>query len=364
MLTLLLALLLQQPAGRLSPQRLWEAQLPTPSFSVSVAPGGMCTAVLLQTSAEVRDEAGRRMWASPVSIDPQDAGWTRIVLSPQCDWTATSINRTGRPPVLHIFNKDGFRASFTLDGMLGLQPNGTNVSSLAISPDGKLLAVGFEGGLVWVVGKNGVLQNRLGPFSASEIEVTFTADSKRLLMKGWSVTGLLDFDGTWWWKADARNLAASDNLSVFAALTAPMHGPQRGEVSIVNSQGRTVWSEVAWNARMAIAPDGSFVALSTTSPKQHHSPSAVPDFMDSPEVWLRDKAGTVLAHRSFNGNVVGVSSDSRCVVLQADTDLVGVNRALKEVWRLRNAKSPQFEGNIIVENLGNSLRASRMPGCK
>jgi len=50
-------------------------------------------------------------------------------------------------------------------------------------------------------------------------------------------------------------------------------------------------------------------------------------------------------------------------VLQADTDLVGVNRALKEVWRLRSAKSPQFEGNIIVENLGNSLRASRMPGC-
>jgi len=365
MLTLLLAILLQHPAGLPSPQRIWEAQLPSRAFSLAIAPGGTCTAVLLQTSAEVRNEAGQRMWAQPVAVDPQDAGWSRIAVSTQCDWTATSVNRTGRPPVLYVFGKDGSRAILTLDGMLGLQPNGTNVSSLAISPDGKLLAVGFEGGHVWILGKNGVLQHRLGPFSVPQIDAAFTADSKRLLMKGWFATGVLDFNGEWLWQSSARNLAASDSLSVFATLTAPMHGPQGGEVSIVDSMGRTVWSEVAWNARMAIAPDGTFVALSTSGSKpQHRGPSAVPELMDAPEVWLRDRSGNVLAHRSFKGNVVGVSADSRCIVLQAETDLVGVNRELKEVWRMRNPKAPQFQGSIILENLGNSLRASRVPACK
>jgi hypothetical protein len=365
MFTLLLALLLQQPSGVPSPQRVWEARLPSRAFSLSVAPSGFCTAVLLQASAEVRSETGQRVWASPVSVDPQDAAWSRIVISPQCDWTATSINRNGRPPILHIFGKDGSRHTYTLDGMLGLEPNGTNVSSLAISPDGKLLAVGFEGGRLWIVGRNGVLQGALGPFSAPQIDATFTPDSKRLIIKGWLATGLMDFDGSWVWKSSARNLAASNNLSLFATLTAPMHGPQVGEVSIVDTQGRTAWSETAWNARMAIAPDGSFVAISTTFAKsQHRAPSTVPELMDGPDVWLRDRTGKVLAHRPFKGNVAGVSSDSKCVVLQTESDVVGVNRELKEVWRMRNAKSPQIEGNLILENWGNSLRASRMPACK
>jgi len=85
---------------------------------------------------------------------------------------------------------------------------------------------------------------------------------------------------------------------------------------------------------------------------------------ETPEVWLRDKTGKVLAHRPISADVVGISADSRCVVLQTKTDLIGVNRELKEVWRLSNATSPQFEGNLILENLGSSLRASRMPACK
>jgi hypothetical protein len=364
MLTLLLALLLQQSAGVPSPQRAWGATLPSRALSIALAPGGMCTAVLLQSSVEVRNETGRLVWASPINIDPQDAEWSRIVISPQCDWTVTSINRNGRPPLLQIFGKDGFRTSISLDGTLGLGPLGTNVSSLAISPDGKLLAVGFEGGRLWIVGKNGAIHTRLGPFDAPQIDASFTPDSKRLLVKGWFLTGLVDFDGNWAWTSKARNLAASDTLLLFATLMAPLHALQAGEVSIVDSQGRTLWKETAWNARMAIAPDGTFVALSTTPPKAHRPPSAVPELIETKEVWLRDKTGKVLTHQPFSGDVVGISSDSRCVVLRTETDLIGVNRELKEAWRLRNATSPQFEGNLIIEDLGNSLRASKMPACK
>jgi hypothetical protein len=149
---------------------------------------------------------------------------------------------------------------------------------------------------------------------------------------------------------------------MFATLTAPIDKTQASEVAIVDSLGKNVWSEMAWNATMAIAPDGSFVALSTAGTRPEYRAPPVPEFTS--DLWLRDKFGSSLAHRSFNGRVAGVSSDSRCVLVQTETDLVGMNRELQEVWRIRDAKSPQFEGNVILENLGNSLRASRMPICK
>ena len=273
--TFLIALLLQQaPSSVPTPQKLWETTLPSRILSLTLARGGACIGVLTPSSAEVRDEMGRRTWASPIVGDPQDIGFGRIAVSPQCDWTAVFISRNTRPPMLQIFGRNGYRTSISLDAMVGLDPNAANVSSLSISPDGKLVAAGFEAGRVWVVSRSGSIQNRLGPMMAHQIDVEFAPDSKRLVMKGWFATGLLNLNGDWLWESKGRNLVASRNLSLFATLTAPMHGSQGGEIAILDAHGTQIWQQMAWNAGMAIAPDGSFVAFSTTPEKPRQPATA------------------------------------------------------------------------------------------
>jgi len=355
MLILLLALLLQQPAS--SPEVLWETKLSSRVLSLAIPPGGICTAMLTETMTEIRSDRGRPIWSSPLVMDPEDIELGRIAISPHCDWAATAVSRNTRSPVLQIFGADGFRTSINLDGMVGLGPGGTRVSSLTISPDARLLAVGFEGGQVWVLRKDGTFQNRLGPFAAPEVDVTFSPDSRRLLMRGWTTTGLLGFDGKWIWGSATRNLSSSNSQSMFAAVTAPLDKPQDGTVSILDSHGRTVWTERAGNASVAAAPDGSFAAISLTAP--HANPLTA-----TPDISLRDKTGKLLAHRPFKGSIAGISWDNRCVILQTGPDLVGLNRELKEIWRLRNARPAVLEGNLILENLGHAVRASRMPTCR
>lgn len=369
--TFLFALLLQQtPSNVPAPQKLWESTFPDRVLSVSIASSGSCIATLTDKTAEVRNEDGRSGWSQPVVGDALDIAFGRVAVSPQCDWTAVFLSRNTRPPTLQIFGRDRSRMSISLDAMVGLDANSANVSSLSISPDGKLAAVGFESGRIWIVTRSGTIQTRLGPLPAPQIDAEFTPDGKRLVMKGWYTTGLMDFDGQWSFQSGARNLAASRNLSLFATLTSPMHGPQGGDIAILDAQGKILWKEMSWNASMAIAPDGSFVAFATTPEKAPQvAGSAVswtPALADTSEIRLRDKSGKILATRTFNGWVVGVSSDSRCILVEekGKQDLVGLNRQLVEVWRLPNAQSPHLEGGLILELDGNKIRASRMPPCR
>jgi hypothetical protein len=281
------------------------------------------------------------------------------------------INRNTRTPILQTLSKNGGRGTLSLDGMASLEANAANVSSLAISPDGKLLAVGFEAGRAWVVTREGVIRNRIGPLKGvPKIDAVFTSDSKRLVMRGWFATGLMGFDGNWIWEAGARNLDASRTLSLSATLTAPMHGPQGGDIMLLDSQGRILWKEMAWNAAMAAAPDGSFAVFQTTPEKPQQA--TTPPFPIAPELGeisflsIRDKNGKPLAefHRPFNGTILGVSGDSRCILLSDDRDLLAVDRQLKDAWRLRNALYTQYGGSLILQSEGDVLRMYRMPACK
>src|SRR5262245_30025366 len=96
----IVALLLQTPSSVSAPQKLWESTYPGRVLSLAIAPGATCVAALTETTAEVRNEAGRPVWASPIVGDKQDIGFGRIAVSPQCDWTAVFLSRNTRPPLL------------------------------------------------------------------------------------------------------------------------------------------------------------------------------------------------------------------------------------------------------------------------
>ncbi len=244
--------------------------------------------------------------------------------------------------------------------------------------DGSLLAVGMSPPSIMIVERSGTVAKRIGPITdTAQVGLEFTVDGKHLLRTGWFGTGLMTIDGKWVWKSDSRNLAASRDLKLFAGVSAPMHGPQYGDVTLLDNAGKILWQQHAWDAQMAVAPSGTFAAFRST-PESPNQPT-VPPFpvapvpADTPELSLRDRTGKLLAHREFSGILRGISSASSCILALAPKyqsslasfAIVGLNRQLKEVWQISAEQASDWDltSDYFLLAKGNSVSAYKLPSC-
>jgi len=361
-----------------NPQQLWQAKLPERIVSVSPASNGGCIAVRTNSRIYVLDRDGHRSWeTAEILSSSYELGVQAI--STTCDWIAVFYHLDSPESfTLQIVRKDGATTKVPLAAATGV--NGPYISTLDISPDGQLLAIGFETNYLWVVSREGAVRTRVGPLQGGGATVKFAEDSRHLLLTGLFSTGLMNLDGTWVWKSESRNLAGSRNLDLFAGLTAPMHGPQGGDVVILDAAGKVLWKDFAWDASMAVAPNASLVVFTanTVSPNQPTQPPYpnAPLLNDIPEIWVRDRAGNVIAHGPFEGRLAGVSSDSSCVLVvqgrytltQGKTPplvwLAGFNRSLKEVWRVESLTPyPLVASNLLFDVNADTIHAYLIPTC-
>jgi len=363
-----------------TPRPIWEAKLPERVEAVSVASNGACVLAGTKSQFQVIDRNGLRIWEARLENTPQNSS-RNFAVSSTCDWIAAFRTADVHASfAIEIIRKDGTRKSVALAAADGV--NGPLVRSLDISPDGKFLAIGFETNYLWIVSREGDVRTRVGPLQASSVEARFTTDSRRVLLTGFFSTGLMDLNGKWIWKSESRDLIASRDSDLFAGLTAPMHGPQGGDIVILDAAGKVLWKEFAWDASMAIAPNGKFVVFTrnTVSPNQPTQPPfpISPVLNNTPEISIRDRAGKELAHGPFAGQLAGVSSDSSCVLVKwgrysltqpitpTRNWLAGWNRDLKEVWRWNiEGFAPFFEVNsdVVFDWNGDTIRAYRLPTC-
>jgi len=364
----------------------WQMKLPERIEYVSVAPDAACVAARTASRIHVIYRSGRKAWDATLKSSAQFPIQKHAV-SPTCDWIAVFTTADDHASFgMEIIRMDGTRKSLSLASADGV--NGPLVQSAEISPDGKLLVIGFESNYLWIVSRGGAIQARLGPLQASGVSARFTADSTRVLLTGFFSTGMMDLKGKWDWKSESRELIASRNFNLIAGLTAPMHGPQGGDIVILDGDGRFLWKDFAWDASMAIAPNGKFVVftrktVSANQPKEPPFPIS-PVLNNTPEISIRDRVGKELANGPFAGRLAGVSSDSSCVLVRwgrySPTQpmpptrdwLAGLDRSLKEVWRWNiESFSPFSEVNsnsgmtsdLVFDWNGDTVRAYRIPSC-
>jgi hypothetical protein len=367
--------------GPAVPPQLWQAKLPEQVVSVALAPNAACVAVRTRSRAHVFDSKGNQSWETPEILSSAYEPGV-LAVSPQCDWVA--VFRPAEDPesfALQIVRRNGASTSVPLAAAIDV--NGPHVNTLEISPDGQLLAVGFRTGYLWIVSREGVVRTRVGPGEGATnagVTARFSADGKHVVRTGWFDTGLMNPDGTWVWKHDSRELRASRKLDLFAALRAPMHGPQYGEIAILDSSGKTMWNGSGYDASMAVAPDGTFVAFvskteSADQPTQPPFP-LVPGLNETPEIWIRDRNGKVLAHGPFAGRLIDVAGASNCILAVEDRFgrgpssgvvplwFAGFDSSLKEVWRIDGTRYPQVvAADLMIDFQGDTIRAYHIPDC-
>ena len=260
--------------------------------------------------------------------------------------------------------------------------NGPNIRTLDISPDGQLLAIGFETGYLWIATRDGVVRTRVGPLQGKGVDARFAGDGKHVLLTGWFNDGLMNLDGTWVWQYGARNLIGDRKSDLFVALTAPMHGPDYGQIAILDARGKELWSGPGYDASMAIAPNGDFVAFVGKTEKADQSKEPPfplsPELNATPEIWIRDRNGKELAHGTFPARVIGVSGDSSCILAAPDYSggrpvpdprpswIAGFNPGLKEIWRLdvSAVDSRRVATALLFDFQGDTIRAWRIPPCE
>lgn len=361
--------------GSAAPPLLWQAESVK---SIAIASNGACVAARTESRIRVMDDQGRQIWETPEQPAITHGLGTHAV-SPTCDWIAVFLH-DGTPDSrpLELVRRDGSRVTVPISAAADVNP--PSVRSLDISPDGQWLAVGFEANQLWIVSRDGAVRSRMISLQGAGVTARFVAEGRQVLRTGWFDAGVVDLDGRWVMKHNSRQLDASRNLDLFAALTASMHGPQHGEIAILNAAGKPVWQGSGYDASMAIAPDGCFVVFAsrTASPNQPKQPPfpAVPELNETPEIWVRDRAGIVLAHQPFAGRVVGVSNDSTCILAARDYSgtermperqrpwLAGYSRDLKPVWRIENLSGDQtVNANLLADLEGGTLRVWRLPDC-
>ncbi len=353
------------------PQRLWQAAFPESPDQISM-PNAECIGAWTTSRIYVLDGNGQTDWETTLP-----SNWHRgaFALSPTCDWFAISTRfDTAATMLVQIIGRDGTRKTISVVGATGA-PHG-QVGSLDVSPDGKLLAIGFEESFLWIASKDGNVLRRIGPLDSSYgVGATFAADGRRLVLTRWFNTGVMNLDGTWVWKARHRNLIASPSLDLFAGLWAPMHGPQGGSIGIFDSNGKELWSDGAWNADMAVDPHGRFVVFSgSTESASQPTPFPIVPILNAPEIWIRDRSGQLMAQGPFKRRLAGVSSGSCILAMEVVESqgeqsyrLIGLDRWLTDVWHLDNATDRYpttfARGDLLLQKAGNTIQAFQLPHC-
>jgi len=233
-----------------------------------------------------------------------------------------------------------------------------------------MIAIGLERDGFLIATRQGTIQQRVNlAHSDKPVEVEFAGDDDHTLVTGWWTVGLWKSTGdpVWHRQIDVAQILPSRDFKWFAARFVPAHGPQYGNVALLDEGGRTVWRRDLWNASVAIAPDGAAVAFSGTPP------SSQTEFPDSAtDLWIADRSGAAIAHRRTVGDVQFMYDRGRCVAAgeqdaSGGLSLVGYDRTLTPQWKLpRYRPGPgthDSDSNLLIQRSNTAVRVYRLPTC-
>jgi hypothetical protein len=321
------------------------------------------------------DSSGKQLWQTELLESIPQMNY-ELAAAPSCDWLAAWVWSSTS---VQLLRRDGSRTLVRLVDPAAEKPGfELHLRSMEISPDSELLAIGTERGRIFLVTRGGLIKQNMSAEGIDDdmpVEIEFVGND-RFLVGGWWTSGLITIEGRWLWHQgiDFARVQPSRDLHIYAGWFVPAHGPQGGIVGLLDSRGEKIWTREVWDPAAAIAPDGSFMAFSMTDTTDGRMPGAPPG-NDRPEVWLVDSTGRELVHSGLSDRVEAISADGSCVLARRRAvldrpyvDLVGLDKTLKESWRIPNAflsnGDVMAQTNLLVQYDHNVVRAYRLPSCR
>ena len=344
---------------------VWSVTLQDEISSTAAASNGRCLVALVGSRVHVLDSMGRPLWdSSALHATHREDG--PLAVSSSCEWVALSSRR--QPTHVQIIERGQTgRVVALAERPDDDQTNASEPRSLAIAPDSGSMAVGTEADRLVLISREGNITRRIDTAGGdSPVDVEFLPDGKNLLLTGMVAGGVLTLDGQRRWPDRSGSIRADRSLRFFAAWFTRSHGPQDGDVSLLDQRGRVLWTRSVWSPSVDIAPDGAFVAVSAV-PESAVQPSDIGPvpYESREEVSLIGRDGKDLARRTLRASVRFVTADSRCVVLEHRDGLAGLDLALNDRWTLPGSWHffTRLGPNLLVRSDGRTLRAFRIPGC-
>jgi hypothetical protein len=342
--------------------------------TAAVAADGSCVALVAAQPPPSRivlvDGRGIRAWdvALPQGIT------SPVAVAPGCAFVAFDASRGGdlRTAIpkgtVGLKRREGAPLAVPVDG----RPD-----SIAISRAGDLIAIGTGGRTnIVLASPDGRIVRALQRFSATAPQVSFSADDRFVVIRGWYGVGVMTRSGDTVWgpfptgvqskRTDWRRIDASRDLQWFAAEQGPMHGPDAGSFALLSSTGEVAWQgPPVWGADARMAPDATyFVAVG-----RERRPGTDIDDGGPARVEVMDRTGRTLASKTMPRPVLeAISPDGRFILMReidgkARVWLVGRNRALEPAWRVGPADGyvVHVESGLILSWLAGRVSGYMTP---
>jgi hypothetical protein len=232
----------------------WEVALPGDIEELAMSPDGRCVAALWgpgheATVVTVFGADGSRLWDAELkAINP----WLQaehVAVAPGCRWVV--LSGTAGYRYVWAVDRRGARWHLATKGT----PEGVEVSH-----GGDLVVIGTANGRIYLVSALGEVLRQVEFGWGVTREIRFREDDRYFIANGGGLferAGDLRLKRTIWWAP----FNASQDFARFVVVDQAGHGPNVGQIHLVEANGGLVWYDSLCEVDGMIAFDGSFAMV-------------------------------------------------------------------------------------------------------
>jgi hypothetical protein len=337
------AVLLPVPEPALSSQSsyaelhpVWDRVMQARITDIRLSSTGRCVAVSTDENIAVIDSAGRELWRWDFRKDNRYVLATKIAVSPNCDWVAFAGGQGYH--YVWIVHRQGRRIS--------IKTNGTPLC-LDITHVGNRVVIGTGARDLLMLTSGGTrIWSREGDGFVPAQEVSIADDDSAIMISSYGQE-ILSLDGKTLWSGGVwgvGSMRAARDFKTFVAWGEPPHGPGIGRVSLLDGEGKVMWTRVATDPRAIISPAGDRIILQTND---NQDPSEADGFDPQREqlpraLRLLSRAGDIIRMYSVPGSPVVFSSDGRSFVLHQADGFLALDLSENHLWKIPKSGYPLF----------------------
>jgi len=333
---------LQSPNAELRP--VWNRTMGARINDIRLSSTGGCVAVATDENIVVIDPTGRELWRWDFRKDNHFAFATKIAVSPNCDWAAF-LGGQGYHYVWFVRQR-GARVFAKTEG---------TPLSVDIGHAGRSVAIGTGAGFVLMYAPEGALRWKLDVGGYLPIqEIAFSDDDRAIMVSSWgqaivSAEGeKLPFTGVW----GVGSMRAARDFKTFVAWGQPPHGPGIGRVSLLDREGKELWTRVASDPHAIISPAGDRIIVQTND---NQTPSEEDGFGDRMEhlpkaLRMLSRAGDIVRTYSAAGSPLVFSADGRSFVLRQD-GFLALDLNENQLWKISKSGYPLFASTTNLRSV-------------